>query len=140
MFLGLGAATPVLRSHHRLSIRFKSGDCDGHSRTFQPFCSNQAFVDFDVCLGSSNVQSRPSFNFLTDLAIFLARIFWYLLESIIPSTRCRLSVPLEAKHTDIITDPVDGRGSSPLTLCSPYARHTAIVHMTEELKFCFIRS
>jgi hypothetical protein len=51
MFLGLRAATAFCRSHHILSIGFKSEDCDGHSRTFESLFSNHAFVDFDVCLG-----------------------------------------------------------------------------------------
>jgi hypothetical protein len=35
--LGLPSATAFFKSHHRFSIGFKSGDCDGHSRTFHPF-------------------------------------------------------------------------------------------------------
>ena len=101
MFLGLCAAAALFRFHHRFSIGFKSGDCDDHSRIFQPFFPNQAFVDLDVCLGSLpcwNVQWCPSFKFYTGWATFLVRMPWYLSEFMIPSTRWRFPVSLEAKQ------------------------------------------
>lgn len=54
MFDGLHVATAFFKSHQRFSrvLGFKSGDWDGHSRTFQDPFLNQALLDLAVCLGS----------------------------------------------------------------------------------------
>uniref|UniRef100_A0A8C5PVA7 Small ribosomal subunit protein uS8 n=1 Tax=Leptobrachium leishanense TaxID=445787 RepID=A0A8C5PVA7_9ANUR len=44
-FLGLRTATAFFKSHQRFSIGIKSGDCDGHSKMFQPLICNHALVD-----------------------------------------------------------------------------------------------
>jgi len=64
-------------SHQRFSMRFNSGDCDGHCRIVKDFFCKQALVEFEVCLGSLScwkVQRRPSFSFLSLGTTYLS---WY---------------------------------------------------------------
>ena len=65
-------------------------------------------VDFEVCLGSlSCCRSHPlfSFSFFTDGGMFASRICWYLVESILPSTRTVFPVPLAATQPQSMMDP-----------------------------------
>ena len=69
---------------------FKSGDCDGSSGIFQD---------------SWKVQWSSSFSFFTEGMIFSPRISWYLIDFILPFTRCRFPVPEEVKQPQSITEP-----------------------------------
>lgn len=87
---------------------FKSGDCGGHSKTFIHLSWRYFMVDFEVCFGSLsywNTQPLFNFNVWTDLGTLASRIYWYLVESIIPSTRTIFPVPPAATQPQSIMDP-----------------------------------
>ena len=107
-FDGFRAWTARFRSHHRFSIIFRSGDWDGHSRTLYLFLCMNALVDFERCLGSLScwsIQPRRNFNFVTDSWTLFARICWYWLESMRPSTLTRLPVPALATQPHSMMEP-----------------------------------
>lgn len=95
MFDGLRAATAFFKSHQRFSVGFKSGDREGHSRTFQDLFLNQALIDLAVYLGSLScwrVQWSPRFNFSTEGITFLLKMARYFWESMMPDTWSRFPV------------------------------------------------
>src|SRR4029434_7353726 len=96
-------------AHHTFSMGFRSGDFDGHGKTFILRSVNQFCVDFEVCFRSLScwkVQLRPILSFLAEAVRFSFNICWYLMESMIPPcilTRC--PGPLEEKQPHNIKDP-----------------------------------
>lgn len=83
----------LFSSLHSFSLGFRSGDWDGHGRSFI-LCSVTHFcVGFDVCFGSLSwwkIQPRPIIGFLAEAVRFWFFICWYLIESMTPCiwTRC----------------------------------------------------
>ena len=74
-------------AYHRFSMGFRSGDCDGHGKTFILLSVNNFCVDFEVCFGSLScwkVQPLPILSFLEGAVRFSFNICWYLMESMIP--------------------------------------------------------
>ena len=60
---------------------FRSGDCDGHGKTFILQSGNHFCVDFEICFGSLscwNVQPRPILSLLEGAVRFSFNICWYL--------------------------------------------------------------
>lgn len=91
------AQTSLLRSIHRFSITFRSGDCEGHCKTINFLLLRTSIVDFEVYLGSLSICGRhPLFNLslLTNGTTFASRICWNSIESILPSTNELFLVPL----------------------------------------------
>src|SRR4029434_5823090 len=71
-------------SSHRFSMGFRSGDCDGHGKTFILRSVNHFCVDFEVCFGSLTcwkVQPQPILSLLEGAVGFSFNICWYLMES-----------------------------------------------------------
>ena len=100
---GFRAWTARYKSHHRCSIIFRSGDWDGHSRTFYLFLCMNSIVDFEWCLGSLsgwNIQPLCKLHFVTDSWTLFARICWYWLESMRPSTFARTCTGHTAPQQD----------------------------------------
>src|SRR4029434_4792512 len=74
-------------ANHRFSTGFRSGDCDGHGKTFILWSLNHFCVDFKGYFGSLScwkVQPQPILSFLVEAVMFSFNICWYLIESIIP--------------------------------------------------------
>ena len=87
---------------------FRSGDCDGHGKTFILRSVNHFCVDFEVCFGSLScwkVQPRPILSLLEGAVRFSFNICWYLMESMIPCILTRCPGPLEEKQPHNIKDP-----------------------------------
>src|SRR4029434_10585954 len=95
-------------SSHRFSMGFRSGDCDGHGKTFIPWSVDNFCVDFEVCFGSLScckVQPWPILSFLEGAVRFSFNICWHLMEFMIPCILTRCRGPLEEYQPHTITDP-----------------------------------
>src|SRR4029434_2821457 len=74
-------------SSHRFSMGFRSGDGEGHGKTFILRLVNHFCVDFKVSFGSLScwkTQPRPILSLLEGAVRFSFNICWYLMESMIP--------------------------------------------------------
>src|SRR4029434_8947420 len=107
-FQGQCLWTLIFSSSHRFSMGFRSGDCDGHGKTFILRSVNHFCVDFEVCFRSLScwqVQPRPILSLLEGAVRFSFNICWYLMESMIPCILTRCRGPLEEKQPYNIKDP-----------------------------------
>ena len=95
-------------AHPTFSMGFRSGDCEGHGKTFILQAVIHFCVDLEVCFGSLScwkVQPRPILSFLEGAVRLSFNICWYLMESIIPCVLTRCPGHLEEKQPHNIKDP-----------------------------------
>ena len=68
---------PPLQFKPQVFMGSKSGDWDGHCRTWLWFLISNFYVDFDVCLECRKIYLRY-LSFLAEATRFSAKITWYL--------------------------------------------------------------
>ncbi len=101
MFWGCRWATRTFNSLQRFSMRLRSGDWLGHSRTLKCFLRNHSFVARAVCLGSLScwkTQPRFIFNALADGRRFSLKISRYMAPFILSFTQISRPGPFAEKQ------------------------------------------